>query len=77
MPDKVTNELLYEVLKDMQKRHDKHDRNFQDVQDTLMRVREDINNLRGDFLRLERWHAELETRVDRIETRLDLSDVTQ
>lgn len=59
MLEKVTNELIYEVLKDLQKRHDRHDRDIKNVQDTLMRVREDINGIRGDILRFERWHAEL------------------
>jgi len=77
MPDKVSNELIYEILKDMQKRHDKHDRNFKDLQESVVRVREDINGLRGDFLRQERWQAELETRIDRIETRLEISDTKQ
>lgn len=77
MPDKVTNELIYEVLKDLQKRHDKQDKLLNELHLGQAKIREDIHGLRGDFLRMERWQAELETRVDRIETRLELSDTTQ
>lgn len=40
----------------------------------FIRVRDDINNLRGDDLRLESWQAQMDSRLQRIEARLNLSD---
>jgi hypothetical protein len=40
----------------------------------LIRVREDINSLRGDDLRRETLQAQMDTRLQRIETRLNLTD---
>ena len=37
-------------------------------------IREDINGVRGDLIRHERAFAVLESDIDRIKTRLDLSD---
>jgi hypothetical protein len=37
-------------------------------------VRQDINNLRGDDLRHETMQAQMDMRLDRIETRLNLHD---
>jgi hypothetical protein len=40
----------------------------------LLRLREDINNLRSDDLRRETMQVQMDTRLDRIETRLNLHD---
>ena len=40
----------------------------------LIRVREDINALRGDDLRRETLQAQMDVRLERIETRLRLHD---
>jgi hypothetical protein len=40
----------------------------------LIRVREDINSLRGDDLRREVLQAQMDTRLERIEVRLNLND---
>ena len=40
----------------------------------LLRLREDVNNLRGDDLRREGMQAQMAVRLERIETRLSLSD---
>ena len=37
-------------------------------------IRDEIHNLRGDFLRQERAISALETDMDRVNRRLDLSD---
>ena len=40
----------------------------------LLRLREDINNLRSDDLRRETMQAQMDMRLERIETRLNLHD---
>jgi hypothetical protein len=40
----------------------------------LIKVREDINSLRGDDLRRETLQAQMDTRLQRIETHLNLTD---
>jgi hypothetical protein len=40
----------------------------------LIQVRQDINNLRSDDLRRETMQAQMDLRLDRIETRLNLHD---
>lgn len=45
-----------------------------DVKAMQLRMREDINRFAGDFLRVERMEAETQVRLDRIESRLNLSD---
>jgi hypothetical protein len=39
-----------------------------------LRMREDFNRFEGDLLRFERVEAGTQLRLDRIETRLNLSD---
>lgn len=43
-----------------------------DVVAQLIRVREDINNVRSDDLRRERVQAQMDVRLERIEARLNL-----
>lgn len=74
MPETVTNELLYEVLKNIQQRLDRHEHMLKEIHATQIRIREDINGARGDSLRIERQFGALELRLDRIETRLNLAD---
>lgn len=73
MPD-VTNELIYEILKKLQDGQTKILEALGDHTRQLIRVREDINNLRGDDLRRENLQAQMDHRLDRIETRLNLTD---
>jgi hypothetical protein len=40
----------------------------------FIKVREDINNLRGDDLRRETLQAQMDVRLERIENRLNLKD---
>jgi len=58
MPENVTNELLYEVLKQGQAGQAEMKATLGDVVTQLIRVREDINNLRSDDLRRERVQAQ-------------------
>jgi hypothetical protein len=81
MGEKVTSELLYEVLKQMQTVLAEVKATLADHSGQFIRVREDINSLRGDIhglhsddLRRERMQEKMDLRLDRIETRLDLSD---
>ncbi|MFZ5932242.1 MAG: hypothetical protein ACOY15_13650 [Pseudomonadota bacterium] len=74
MAENVTNELMFEILKQLQK-------DMADVKSTLadhtrqfIRVREDINGLRGDDLRREAMQANMAERLQRIENRLNLTD---
>ena len=83
MPESITNELLYEVLKRVQSdlaevkaMQGDHSRQF-------IRVREDINSLRGDIhglhsddLRRERMQEKMDVRLERIENRLNLNDAS-
>jgi hypothetical protein len=67
-------ELMHNVLKqiqatlaDIKSTQAEHSRQF-------IRVREDINSLRGDDLRREAMQAQMDVRLERIETRLNLHD---
>jgi len=44
------------------------------VREEINAVRDDISNLRSDDLRRERMEADMDTRLERIETRLNLRD---
>ena len=70
----ITNELLYEVLKQLQAGQAEIKGILADHTRQLIRVREDINSLRGDDLRRETLQAQMDTRLQRIETRLNLTD---
>ncbi len=74
MAENVTNELMLEILKQLQK-------DMVDVKATLadhtrqfIRVREELNGLRGDDIRREVLQAQMDHRLERIEKRLNLSD---
>ncbi|HEY6328259.1 MAG TPA: hypothetical protein VI756_02905 [Blastocatellia bacterium] len=68
MTQTVTNELMLELLKKIQA-DVAHMRGSYDEQ--LIAIREQIHNLQGDLLRLDR---NVMHRLDRIERRLDLAD---
>ena len=74
MPELVTNELLYEVLKSIQNDLSEVRRTLADHTRQLIGIREDINHLRGDDLRRERIQAQMDVRLERIEIRLNLND---
>lgn len=72
MSGKVTNELLYEILKNVQAdlavvkaTQSDHSRQFIDL-------RKQINGVQAELIRLEERIVGVETRLERIETRLDL-----
>jgi hypothetical protein len=77
MAENVTNELMYEVLKKLQAGQAEIKATLADVVTQLIRVREEINSVRSDDLRRERVQSQIDVRLERIETRLDLHDPHQ
>jgi len=74
MPEAITNELLYEVLKKLQSGQSEIKALLADHSRQFIKVREDINTLRGDDLRRETLQAQMDVRLERIENRLNLKD---
>jgi len=74
MAQNVTNELMLEVLKQIQERLARMESVLADHTRQFIRVREDINGLRGDDLRREAVQAKMDERLQRIENRLNLTD---
>jgi hypothetical protein len=70
----ITNELIYETLKKVQADVANIKATLADHTHQFLKVREDINNLRGDDLRRETLQAQMDHRLERIETRLNLRD---
>lgn len=71
----VTNDLIYEILKQLQTGQTELRTLLSDHTRQFIRIREDINALRGDDLRLESFQPQIDTRLERIETRLKLNEV--
>ena len=69
-----TQNLMLEILKRIQADLSEMKDDMRDFKDGQIRVRNEINDLRGDILRLERSNAGIEARISRIERRLDLVD---
>jgi hypothetical protein len=65
---------MYEVLKQIQAGQVEIKGILNDHTRQLIRIREDINSLRSDDLRHEALQAQMDTRLQRIETSLELSD---
>jgi hypothetical protein len=74
MSQPVTNELIYDVLKQVQADMAEVKGTLADHTRQFIRVREDINSLRGDDLRRESLQTQMDVRLQRIEKRLNLSD---
>ena len=70
----ITNELMYGILKQIQATLAEVKSAQLEHSRQLIRVREDINALRGDDLRRETLQAQMDVRLERIETRLSLHD---
>lgn len=69
-----TQNLMLEILKRIQADLSDMKDDMRDFKDGQIRVRNEINDLRGDILRLERSNAGIDARLSRIERRLDLVD---
>lgn len=76
MPDTVSNELIYEVLKDIQVRLGRQEQTLKDLSTGQIRIREEINGSRGDIIRQEQRFNDLEVRLDRIDARYDFTHPT-
>lgn len=74
MAENVTNELIYEVLKQIQDRLSKIEATLTDHTRQFIRIREELNGLRGDDIRREVLQAQMDHRLERIEKRLNLSE---
>lgn len=74
MPEAVTNELIYEVLKKVQQSITRMDAKLDDHTRQFIALREQLHTLDGNALRQERLMATLENRIERIELRLGLND---
>jgi archaellum component FlaC len=72
MSENVTNELMYELLKQIQGDVSHLKTAVHELKQGQIRIRNDIHELKGDVLRLEQSNAGIEIRLDRIEKRLDL-----
>ena len=77
MPDKVTNDLLYEVLKAVQSDVATVRTDMRDMKARLASIESFIATLHGDSTRQTVRMDELQVRIERIEHRLDLSDIKQ
>ena len=70
----ITNDLMYEVLKQLQTGQAEIKTILADHTRQLLPIREEINSLRGDDLRHESLYASMDSRLERIVRRLDLND---
>jgi septation ring formation regulator EzrA len=77
----ITNELIYEILRQLQAGQAEvrailadHTRQLLRVREEINNVRDDVNGLRGDDLRIETMQSNMDARLERIERRLNLSD---
>lgn len=77
MPDKVDNQLIYEMLKKIQQSISRMDAKLDDHSRQFIALREQLHTMDGNALRQERLIAGLEVRIERIENRLDLHDPEQ
>jgi archaellum component FlaC len=68
----VTNDLIYEVLKNVQQRLDRMDSRLNDITEELVGVRLHMHAIQGDVNSIFTRLGTLEARVDRIERRLDI-----
>jgi hypothetical protein len=74
MTDAITNELVFEILKKIQTDIAVVRTDLGDMKSMQLRMREDFHRFEGDLLRIERSEAETQLRLDRIESRLQLTD---
>lgn len=73
MPE-ATNDLIYEVLRQLQAGISEVKGTLQDHTQMLIKIREEIHTLRGDDLRREAMQAQMDFRLERMESRLNLRD---
>ena len=74
MTDNITNELIYEVLKSLQDGQAKILTRITSMESEVLSMRKQIHNVQGDSIRRDGIIAELSLNIDRINTRLNLTD---
>ncbi len=72
MTEKVTNELIYEVLKSMQARMSNVDDGIRDIKGELVGIRGHMIATQTDIQNIYGRLGSIEVRVERIERRLDI-----
>jgi predicted nucleic acid-binding Zn-ribbon protein len=72
MTESVTSDLIYEVLKKVQHTITRMDAKLDDHSRQFIALREQLHTMDGNALRQERLIATLESRIERIESRLEL-----
>lgn len=70
----LKNEDIYGILQQLHADLAEVKTTLADHSRQFIRVREDINDLRGDGLRRESLQAQMDVRLQRIENRLNLTD---
>jgi hypothetical protein len=71
---RITNELMYEVLKSIQADIAVMKGDIRELKEGQISLRTQIHSMHGDALRQERTIAGLHLDMDRIKARLDLTD---
>ena len=74
MPESVTNELIYEVLKNMQQRLGQLADDMNGVKARLTSIDTRLGLVHTDMAHLSDRMDRLESRMERVETRLNLND---
>lgn len=74
MSDDDPENLVLEHLRYIRGAVDKLDASVRDVKAELIALRKQVHTLQGDGLRRETVIADMQLDIDRIKTRLDLSD---
>lgn len=75
MSEKVTNELIYEILKDIQHRMGLLVEGQSDLKARMTSVDTRLASVHTDLVHVSDRMDRLENRIERVETRLNLRDV--
>ena len=73
----VTNELMFELMKEFHQRFDKLDLRLTEVKSELQSIRGHIASVNSDVHNIYGVLARYETRLDRIDRRLDLRELAE
>jgi predicted nucleic acid-binding Zn-ribbon protein len=66
--------MIYELAKDVQSEVNQLEQSVRDLVQGQLRIRKDINDVRGDIIRHDENFAQIEVQLDRIAKRLGLID---
>ncbi|MGE7369397.1 hypothetical protein ACQKKX_10050 [Neorhizobium sp. NPDC001467] len=73
----ISSELMYELLKKLHQRFDKVDVAISELRADHMTLRGQIHVMQGDINNLRVTVGHIENRLDRIETRLELRELSE